>query len=487
MTAAEAGTRGTHGAHGVLGAADGPGWPALLALPVGVVLLGLPSLRASFQYDDWHVIVHDPGVQSLAAWWQAMPGIRPVLKLSYALGWSAGGGVAAFRASNLLLHGANALLLALLLARRAQAMALPLAAAWLGAALFALHPVQVESVTYVSGRSGALAACGMLAALLCRERARDGSRNGSSLGSRAWLAGAAGCYLLALGSKETAIATPLLAWVLEATGDARAPRTRWPGWLAWAAPAIAFALLALAWPPYRQLLAAGPPLHPLGPRLLAQGQGLDYLALQLLRPWHQDIDPRFAPAGAGTAVALAAWLAAAVAAIAARRRHPQAAFALLWLLACLAPMLVNLRRPDAANDRQLYLALAGPAWGLAVLLLRAPRPFARALAASLLAVLAACTLARNRDYATEVTLWRATLAASPANARAANNLGMALALACQPGPAREAFLRAAALAPDDPRPRLNLRLLAAGQLREPGRPGGPPPPRCDAPPADHAE
>ena len=43
------------------------------------------ALGASFQFDDWNVIVKDSRVQSLAAWWHSMPGIRPLLKLTYAV------------------------------------------------------------------------------------------------------------------------------------------------------------------------------------------------------------------------------------------------------------------------------------------------------------------------------------------------------------------------------------------------------------------
>ncbi len=45
-----------------------PLWPAML-----VVAVYLPALNASFQFDDWRVIVADPRVASLGAWWHAMP------------------------------------------------------------------------------------------------------------------------------------------------------------------------------------------------------------------------------------------------------------------------------------------------------------------------------------------------------------------------------------------------------------------------------
>ena len=36
-----------------------------------VITVWAPSLGASFQFDDWAVIVRDPRVGSLQAWWQS--------------------------------------------------------------------------------------------------------------------------------------------------------------------------------------------------------------------------------------------------------------------------------------------------------------------------------------------------------------------------------------------------------------------------------
>ena len=47
-------------------------------------------------------------VRTLAAWWASMPGIRPLLKLSYALNFSLGSGPAGFHALNIPIHAANA-------------------------------------------------------------------------------------------------------------------------------------------------------------------------------------------------------------------------------------------------------------------------------------------------------------------------------------------------------------------------------------------
>src|SRR5688572_6472926 len=76
--------------------------PVLLALVVALVWW--PALQAGFQFDDWNVIVNNSRVHSLAAWWQSMPGIRPLLKFSYALNASISLEPWGFRAVNVAIH-----------------------------------------------------------------------------------------------------------------------------------------------------------------------------------------------------------------------------------------------------------------------------------------------------------------------------------------------------------------------------------------------
>jgi hypothetical protein len=80
-------------------------------LLVATALAYLNALVAGFQFDDFNIIVDNSRVHSLAAWWQQMPGIRPLLKLSYTLNWISGFGAPGFHAVNLLLHLINVALL----------------------------------------------------------------------------------------------------------------------------------------------------------------------------------------------------------------------------------------------------------------------------------------------------------------------------------------------------------------------------------------
>jgi hypothetical protein len=157
-------------------------------------------------------------------------------------------------------------------------------------------------------------------------------------------------------------------------------------------------------------------------------------------------------------------------AVASIQRRPAVAFGVLWFFLWLAPTNSLLPRLDVANDRQLYLALIGPAWlvglGVGVLWRRGPRTLAM-LTAALVVGLAAATHARNRVYANEVVFWRDVIANTPANSRAFNNLGYAYAVAGRDSDAERSFRRALEIDPANTMAAVNLALLRQGALLPP--------------------
>jgi len=438
--------------------------PVLLLAATGAFAT---SFQGGFQFDDFRVIVGDPRVQSVAAWWRSMLGIRPILKLTYALNHECGLGLAGFHAVNLALHAAAAVLAYALLRRLGQRLELPDARppALLGALVFALHPVQTEAVTYLSGRSSSLAGLLALGSALAFVAGRERGRR--------WLVHLASplLLLLALGAKEGAVVLPAALLLVEAL-DRRRPFS-WRGSLRAISVHLAVALGAaaafLASPVYREMLARSRSLRPLDLQLLSHARATVWLAGQLVPVRGLSADPALPPSEAwtpGAALAAAAVLGTAAAALFSLRRRPAPAFAVAWFLLWLAPQGWWLPRAELASERQLYVALLGPAWlaGLALAHLRGPRWARAALAGTLLAALGLSTAARSRVYRDEVTFWSDAAAKAPHNARAHGNLGYALALACRADQAAAAFRRAAALDPADPQPRVNLRLLREGAL-----------------------
>lgn len=447
--------------------AEPAGRAAPLVVLAAVGLAYANAFAGAFQFDDWNVIVGDARVQSLAAWWQSMPGIRPLLKLTYAVNHASGLGVAGFHAVNVALHAANALLVLALLRRLALRHGAEGATAGLaalaGALLFAVHPVQTEAVTYLSGRSTALAATFALASLLAWVTGREEGRP--------WLAAVVSPLLLAAGlaSKEYVAVLPLALVLWRATDPRREPgfagalHATGPHWLVLLGGLAVFA----ASDTYRRLVETSLEARGIGENLLLQAQAVVYLAGQLVRIDRLNADPLLAAPvfGITAALSVAAVAAGVIGGFALLRTRPAAAFGVLWFFLWLAPTNSLLPRLDLVNDRQLYLALMGPAWLVAWTI--ATLPHRRAAAVALAAALAGLVLAtagRNAVYADEVAFWEDVARKSPGNARALNNLGYAYAQAGRRDDAEAAFVRALAVSPQDWRAASNLRLLREGAL-----------------------
>lgn len=456
---------------------DGVQWRSLLLLLTAVLLAYANAFDAAWQFDDFNAILANPATQSLSGWWQALPGIRPLLKLSYALSHELGGGVVATHAVNIAIHALNACLLWALwwrwLPALAPGMARPDLAALLAALLFALHPAATEAVTYASGRSVSLAASFGLAVLLADDHAREHpARRGL-----AW-AGPL-LFALALAVRETAVvmlATPLLfAWALGQPLRPALWRLRRYAWVLAAA-----ACAALATPGYQVFFGVSLATRDLAAQALGQLLAHGYLLTHPLLGL-TNIDPDLqVPAAWSPLLGACALLLLALLALmlAARRRQPWLAFALGWYLLQLAPGNSLLPRLDLANDRHLYLALAGPLLVLACLLLRAgARPRLRAPAAAvavlLCLALGLATWQRNGDYRSETALWQATVRDSPRKARAWLNLGYAYRQDGDIARAAEAYRCVLRLDPGNVQALVGLELIAPGDRLAPACPPAP--------------
>ena len=148
------------------------------------------------------------------------------------------------------------------------------------------------------------------------------------------------------------------------------------------------------------------------------------------------------------------------------RRWQLAGFAVLWTVIWLLPTNSLLARLDLVNERQWYGALLGPALLFALSLERlARRTRAGAqLALAVLVLVGGITTHRRNDvYRDEITFWSDVIDESPHNARAFNNLGIALAEHCDLPGAERAWRRALELDSGFVRAAVNLRLLIEGK------------------------
>jgi protein O-mannosyl-transferase len=409
-------------------------WPFLtaIALLLVVVTIYAPGLGAGFFFDDFADVVDNPASDP-ARFIQALPtSVRPLLKLSYVAdsvvhgAWAPG-----YRAVNLLLH---LLVTALVwvLARRAAASQLGNATgAWVAtvaAGLWTIHPLAVESVTLVSGRSAPLAAVLMLAALALLTA--DAPRR-----PKAHLLWAGTLALLAVLARETAVVLPALLLVWQLTVGPRGDRSAAFARQGIALGAVAFgALLLFAMPRHRELLAfslqARRPLE----ALRMNAHAVPAMLALWARPWATSIDPAM-PAPAGwfnplTLLFVAILLVAAVSVVALRRRWPLVALVVGWTLVCLAPTNSVIFRLDPIGPRGLYLASLGPTLALAGILSvgyrlgAAGRGLSVGVTLAMGAMLASLTFEANQRYRHPIALWEHAVRYAPMRARPRVNLAV---------------------------------------------------------------
>lgn len=425
-------------------------WVALLACALGPYA---HTLNYGFiNYDDAYTIVQLPLIRELS--WQTLPRFfvpdlyeglpeyMPLKNLSYALDYRLFGmSPAGFRLQQWFLYAAAVLLTALwlrmLLTRLAQLGRIgvkPEHAAWLGlamSALFALHPVHVESVTWLSGRKdvlcGAFMAGALAAALAYTARADQGDQARAFGACAACLA----CVGLALLSKPTAVAlAPLLLvqelWLGPTRGTLRHLRARALLHVSCWALALAFVALYTArfgiFARTADAMLAPIPLH------LRIGQQLLWSLVLVVAP--SELTPLIPPSlfsgdpSALPTVLGACTLVAALVSIVLgwRRRSVSALATLLFVL----PLLPSLLRPvwgQYVAGRYLFHAVLGPIFGLttliAITLIRLPRvrPLLAAASLALACLWGGMTVTYNSAFRSSDALWAHAISIRPTYGR----------------------------------------------------------------------
>ena len=354
----------------------GAWWPA--ALLVGAVLVAFsPAIVAEFvTWDDRHNLfgnerMNPPSLEGVR-WYWTHPYKDLYVPVTYTV-WSAlaliaetstpdalGGRLNAyvFHLFNVLLHATSALAAYAVLKAIGETPAdRPDWPAWAGAMLFALHPVQVESVAWASGMKDVLA--GMLSLLAIWQYVAWARRTGG----RFWVATI--CFIVAMLAKPSAVVVPLIAAILDALLLKRPWRTvaRSAGaWLILAIPVVIVGKFAQptrhfdfvpAWW-QRPLVALDAVAFYVGKIVAPVQLGIDYgrSPAWLLDSWQQFITWTV-PVGL------------LLAAIVLRRRMPAVLAGLLVLIVGVMPVLglvpFDFQSYSTVADHYLYLAMLGPA------------------------------------------------------------------------------------------------------------------------------
>lgn len=408
-----------------------------LLLIIGSLVVYYPALKAGFIWDD---DFHFTANRNVARWkgiidiWTSRDAMYYPLVLS--TGWAlhkvAGFNPAVFHGVTFALHVANVLLLVAVLRR------FRIPGAWVAGFLFAWHPMQVESVAWVSELKNTQSAFFLFCSVLALQQSgffrvpdfRDKS-------ARRWHVASIGFFLLALLSKPSVVTVPValaaLVWWKREVKSWRDVDGLFPF--------LILSILASGWTVWEQRFSSGAHgfewSQSLLERLVLSGQVVWFYAHKLVWPnplmflypqWA--IDPgrllSYAPlllfvlAGAGCW-----WKRNTVA------RYP--GLVLICFLVMLFPVAglfnVYFMRYAWVADHFVYLASipvfagAGALWAL---LHRRWKFVALGLAVVLLAVCGWRSHMHARTFRNPETLWRAALEVNPAAWMAHNNLGLIL-------------------------------------------------------------
>jgi tetratricopeptide (TPR) repeat protein len=416
------------------------------------MMVHAPVLRNGFIWDDDDHVTQNPAMSAsggLARIWTSLSGSR-YYPLTLTTFWAQrrlwGLEPLPYHAVNLALHALNAALLLALLRR------LEVTGAWVVAALWAVHPVNVESVAWVAELKNLQSGLFFVLSLLCWLQFE-------SQQSRGWYAVSVAAFAAALASKPSTVVLPavllLLAW-RQRGGVSRTDLRRTLPLFALAAGVAVLTILE-----QRGHVARAPQDWSLttAERLILAGRLPWFYAWKLV--WPADlmfVYPRWR-LNADSLLSLLPWAGmAAVGFTLWQYRHKSwgraAAFGLGYFVVALLPVLgffdIFYFRYSFVADHFQYLASIGllalaVAAGGGLVRSRAGRMVATVV---VLAGLGVLSWRRASVFCDDETLWRDTLARNPSAFIAHNNLGLILSAAGQHEQAEKHFREALAIKPD---------------------------------------
>lgn len=445
------------------------GSPRPDAAAAGLALLALlafsPSLFAGFVWDDDAHFATNPAMLDLAGLgrlWTEKVFYYPLTSTTFWIQRRLWGlHPFPYHALNVALHATNAVLVHALLRR------LRVPGAWLGAALFASHPVMTQSVAWATELKNTQSGLFFFLALLAHDRAEEE-------GSRRSRAAALLAFAAALLSKTSAAMLPcalvaMRAWRRRPLDRAFATRVA-PFFLMSAGAAAATILF------HREHVAGSDDWNEtVAERFAIAGRCVWFYLGKLALPLDLSfVYPRWDVRADAASILLPWGAMAAVAALcfATRRRGGRGTFlALAFFVSQLFPVLNFFRmyytRFSYVADHWQYLAstgifaLAGAAAATAI---RSPR-ILRAVAGIVLCALVAASARQSLVYRDAETLWRDVLSKNPDSSLAATNLAGLLAKRGEEAEATALLERAVARAPDRSEPLVALGNMALARGR----------------------
>jgi len=429
-------------------------WFPLVAL-VGLLMVfafNHRALRCSFVFDDWVVIANNPALNSESLT-EALA-FNPFRSAVYSTYWvqirmqGAQLDASSFRAVNILLHWLAGLIvtyLTFVIFFRKKETAI------LAGILFWVNPVFLEAVNFILGRGELMLAVFYFGAL-CFYLDRK----------RPWISGAGFfiCFALALLCKEVAITLPAAALLLSFY---RAEKWKRPEVLGGCALVVIFIILRLNW---TIELAKTPEGVPSWPGYFLDQNWIFWLAtLKTLIPVHLNFDYQLAHRSVlGVIFLVFNLIFFALLLLSSIRSNKSGWLALIYVLIYLPLGLIPLA--DPLRESRLYLP---GAWLMVMLAMTAGRLLEKhkrsvaILTGVIIICLSLLSLNRAGVWRSEPELWRDALAKSPQKFRPAYNYATALRRKLELDRARQVYLWAKKIDPENEKVDWALALIEEAQ------------------------
>ena len=349
-----------------------------------------------------------------------------------------------FHAFNAIMHAFNAVLVYALLVKIVKNAP----AAFGGALLFGLHPIQVETVAWASDLVRVLSAFFSLLSLLFYVRyAEVGSKEGA-LRRWEWAAAAVVCGILSILSKPGVITLPLIAFAIDVWLLNRPWKKCAPFLVAWLLVSLPFIGIALA---------TEPPDHvaPLWSRPLIMLDALAFYIGKLAWPWPLCVDYGRTPnLVMHSSWRYYTWLLPSGIALAVLRYskiYPWLLGGVLVSLFAVLPVsgLIAFINQDysTVTDRYAYVAVLGVAIIAAQCLSRIPARGICVICALVIAIYGTITTIQLTSWDDSLSLYCKALAVAPEDFNSHFMLGRALMNSGKLSEAQEQFDRADAIKP----------------------------------------
>jgi tetratricopeptide (TPR) repeat protein len=382
----------------------------------------LPTLRSDFvNLDDGTYVSADPDIRGFTSGHLAkifsstyVNHYLPVTMLSYMVDYSIGGlNPFVFHLTSLLLHCANCLLVFLLISRLSRSRL----RGCIGALLFAVSPLRVESVAWIAERKDVLSALFFFASLLCYVSYRDKGRRWPYVASLL-------LFAVALLSKTMAVSLPLVMLLSDYLQDKKITPRRLIEKIPFFCLSAAFSLIAflsaqkaiISYPDYSALQKL---LLPVKALVFYLGRSL--LPFNLCAYYYFPSRPEH---GLNATLALTALVAVAMVAavVYSARRTKVVVFGALFYVVTLLPVLQVLNSGGMVYvaERYAYIPMVGICFAAAVGIARlmesksrALRPAAALAITAIIIVFAVQTWRRCGVWNNSFTLWNDTIARQP--------------------------------------------------------------------------